>query len=439
MQNIPANVPLLIGEVFVDFTLATAAADSKLRLGGIVHAARAFWALDVPFRVGAILPAYLEETVRVYLESLGCVAFEVFGDVLGAPNVTIIGDQREVGDQQYETLLREEHKVELRAFDLANSGCKQALVFPGGYDLAAVCAKLPIDVQLHLDVAYDLKEPALLGALLRNVSTVFISTSSPLFLSLYDGNLENFAATFQPYINGSFILKENRGGSRLVSEDGLVENLPAQLGTTVNSVGVGDAFAATYVAMLFHGTLEAAWRALYVATAYSQTTYPDRFRENVQRDLQLSLDEMKNLGGVSLPWERRKQLSIYLAAPDFSYGDRRAIDAALAALGYHNFNVRRPIQENGELELNSEPGALARVFHSDCELLSQCELLFAVPTGRDPGTLVEIGLAIERGIPVVVYDPSRENANTMVMAGSNLYSEDLDACLNAVFSALSRR
>jgi len=63
--------------------------------------------------------------------------------------------------------------------------------------------------------------------------------------------------------------------------------------------------------------------------------------------------------------------------------------------------------------------------------------LFAVPTGRDPGTLVEVGIAIEASIPVVVYDPARENANTMVIAGAEHYSADLDACLNAVFQILS--
>jgi nucleoside 2-deoxyribosyltransferase len=64
--------------------------------------------------------------------------------------------------------------------------------------------------------------------------------------------------------------------------------------------------------------------------------------------------------------------------------------------------------------------------------------VFAVPTERDPGTLVEIGLAIEAGIPVVTYDPSSKNNNTMVIAGSSFYSSDLDACLNATFQLLSQ-
>jgi nucleoside 2-deoxyribosyltransferase len=70
-------------------------------------------------------------------------------------------------------------------------------------------------------------------------------------------------------------------------------------------------------------------------------------------------------------------------------------------------------------------------------MLEECSLVFAVPTGRDPGTLVEIGMAIEKDIPVVVYDPGSENMNTMVMAGAVHYSSDLDSCLNAVFTALS--
>jgi nucleoside 2-deoxyribosyltransferase len=81
---------------------------------------------------------------------------------------------------------------------------------------------------------------------------------------------------------------------------------------------------------------------------------------------------------------------------------------------------------------------LRATYEKDCELLKKCELVFAVPTGRDPGTLVEIGLAIEAKIPVVTYDPDGANNNTMVTAGSSFYSPDLDACLNALFCLLSR-
>ena len=143
------------------------------------------------------------------------------------------------------------------------------------------------------------------------------------------------------------------------------------------------------------------------------------------------------IGDASLPWENRCRYQIYLAAPDFSYAERRAIDAAIASLTHHNFAVRRPVLENGELPAGSDQEAFQKIYQADYALLKQCDLVFAVPTGRDPGTLVEIGIAIEARIPIVVYDPDGENANPMVTIGAQHYSADLDSCLNNVFRILS--
>jgi nucleoside 2-deoxyribosyltransferase len=430
--------PLLVGEVFVDFTVTRPGIENKLRLGGLTHAARGFRALGVPFRAAVVLPAYLVVLTRAYFEQLGCVDFHLIGTVDGAPNVTVIFDSTEVAEQGYETLLRDEKTVRLSSTPIEPSDVNDILLFPGSYGMIDACSVLPRDARLHLDVAYDVKDPAEVARLPLRVETIFISTSSDLFRSIQSsdgvvGVLKAFAGSTP----ATMILKENRGGSRLLSsKTGMIENLPAQLGTTANSVGVGDVFAAAYVAYVGKGSVEAGWRATYASAAYSQTTNPDLFRQYVQRDLKLSLDEMRGLWGTFLPWQQRKTLPIYLAAPDFADADRLAIDRALASLHYHNFCVRRPIVENGELPKGSDAAALQKTYNADYHLLKECRIVFAVPTGRDPGTLVEIGLAIEAGLPVVVFDPNRENANTMVMAGAAHYSDDLDSCLNAVFRLL---
>jgi nucleoside 2-deoxyribosyltransferase len=72
------------------------------------------------------------------------------------------------------------------------------------------------------------------------------------------------------------------------------------------------------------------------------------------------------------------------------------------------------------------------------ELLRECAAVFAIPIERDAGTLVEMGMAIDMGKPVVTFDPREENKNTMVVIGSASYSSDLDICLNGLFLALSR-
>ena len=435
------SIPLLVGEIGVDVTITPRGKQQKLRLGGIAHAARGFWAAGTPFAVAAILPHYLEASARRYLSKLGCVECHIVGHVLGAPNVTLIFDPTEVDDQEYDTLLRDER--ELAGNDtLAGDALhlyQEVLVFPGGYDLAAVCSRLAPTARLHVDIAYDVSDTSVLLQLGRQITSIFISTSSELFKTIGSAGIDQLATNAAELKPDLVVLKENRGGSRLrVFATGQTYELPAQLSHTVNSVGVGDVFAATFLAHAGAGPLEAGWRATYASAAYAQTTDPDVFASVVKRNALLTIDELIDLGGVSLPWEVRPTMPIYLAAPDFAHADRAALERAASSLTYHNFNVRRPVQENGELPPNSDLLTLQQTYRKDSDLIDQCQLMLAVPTGRDPGTLVEIGLAIARHIPVVVYDPARECANTMVIAGSHCYSDDLDTCLNAVFSLLSQ-
>lgn len=437
-MSLAEATPLIVGEIYVDFTVTERGEENKLRLGGVAHAARGFWALDVPFSAAVILPEYMEDQAHNYFSALGCNDFHVIGRVRGAPNVTVIFDATEVADQEYDTLLRDEKLVELSLPNLQEAPHKHILIFPGNYNLAAVCAMLPPDSVLHIDAAYDVADPRELANLTQKIRTVFTSTSSPLYLSTDNADFNTAFQQFALWAPETFILKENRGGSRMrKGHCSQIERLPAQLGHTVNSVGVGDVFAAAYVAHNNRGEVEAAWRATYAAAAYSQTTFPDLFKTYVQRDMSLTIDDMIGLWGTFLPWEKRRQFPVYFAAPDFQHTDRHAVDKAIASLLYHNFQLRRPVLENGELPPAADLGVLQRTYRKDYDLLKRCRLVFAVPTGRDPGTLVEIGIAIEAGIPVVVYDPDGENANTMVMAGAQIYSQNLDSCLNGVFQILS--
>jgi nucleoside 2-deoxyribosyltransferase len=433
---------LLVGEIYVDVTLTPPGEENKLRLGGVAHAARGLWAAGRRFAVAAFVPEYLVRSAQDYLAKFGCERFVVLGLIDGAPNVILIFDPKEVDDQKYETLLRDEKTVSTNASVSASDflGFSDALVFPGKFDLAAVCSLFPSSLKLHLDVAYDVDGVDEIAKLHQHIETIFISTSSRLFDALGSSGFGGLVSSFSTLKPNVLVLKENRGGCRIhhYSTD-LIEEIPAQLGETMNSVGVGDVFDAAYVAQLAaHGPVEAAWRAASASSAYAQTTEPDLLEAYVRRNAKLSLTQLKELGGTVLPWEERRKLDIYLAAPDFADGDRRAVDRALSALKYHNFSVRRPVIENGELPAGSDDMTLTATYTKDVELLKTCRMVFAIPTGRDPGTLVEIGLAIAYGIPVVVYDVDAECNNTMVVAGSACYSPSLDACLNATFECLSR-
>lgn len=427
----------MIGEVTVDFTMPTHASGAKVRLGGVVHAARGLWASGREYAVGAFCPAYLVGQAGDYLNAHGCRQFVLLGEIVGAPNVVAIADVQEVGHQGYEDILRDARQVVPIADHLPLDVYDTVVVFPGSYELGTVTSRLKRGARVTLDAAYDVDANDLLS-IVGQIDALVISTSSDLFKDLGSDDIAPLLELARSSGANQLLLKENRGGSRLFDlKTGEVEKITASLSVTTNSVGVGDAFTAVFGTFPGNGS-DAAWRGMQVATVYSQTTWPDDLRRDVARELLIPIDVVRHLGGASLPWHARPGLQIYLAAPDFSYEDNGEIEVAVSALQYHNFKVRRPVKENGEAAPGTSFDNLTPFYFSDVQLLRECAAVLAIPVGRDPGTLVEIGIAIEMGKPVVTYDPRKENQNTMVIAGSGTYSSDLDTCLNGLFAALSK-
>lgn len=428
---------LVVGEIIVDYTLGKAGALPKLRLGGVVHAARGLWSAGIDYALAGFCPQYLVGEVQRYLSACGCNAFHWLGNVVGAPNIILIGDVSEIAHQGYEDLMRETRSIEpcdpLPRLD----SYKNVLAFPGRYDLSVLTTALSPEATVSFDIAYDIADVRALNAFNGRVGAIMISTSSPLFTRLGKDDVSDLLNEVQTLSPKAFLLKENRGGSRLFLLDGKTHEVPAVLGKTVNSVGVGDVYSAVMTALSDRGWIEAAWRGCQAATAYSQSTFPDDIKLDVTRAFNLPLETLQSLGGVALPWHERQNYSVYLAGPDFSYVEKEELDRAADSLSYHNFNVQRPVQINGELKRPASADDLHRTYALDFDLLQRCDLVFAIPLGRDPGTLVEIGLAIGTGKPVITYDPRHENGNTMVIAGSEVYSDDLDTCLNGTFSAIS--
>ena len=430
---------LVVGELVVDYTLAQHGAMCKLRLGGVGHAARGLWAAGLEYSVAAFCPRYLVDEAKHYLAEFGCKEFIWLGDVVGAPNVILIGDVTEVSQQGYEDLMRDTKEVRFHDPLPCLDAYQKVVVFSGRFDISALASAFSEDARLSFDIAYDLKDISSLEAFIGRVQAIIISTSSSLFMKLGKDDIDGLLDAVKTLSPDVLLLKENRGGSRLFDlRDGGVEEIPATLSHTVNSVGVGDVYSSVMVGLSHQGWAEAVWRGCQAATIYSQSTFPDDIKRDVQRGFRLSLDVLQTLGGTVLPWHDRQSYSIYLAGPDFSYVEKQELDRAADSLMYHNFRVRRPILENGELKRPASDGDLRRTYHMDCQLLKECDVVFAVPLDRDPGTLVEIGMAIEAGKPVITYDPRRENENTMVVVGSSVYSADLDACLNGTFNAIAK-
>lgn len=69
----------------------------------------------------------------------------------------------------------------------------------------------------------------------------------------------------------------------------------------------------------------------------------------------------------------------------------------------------------------------------DLEIFDRCQLLVAVLLFNDPGTLIEIGYAIAKRIPVIVYDPYGAAKNCMLTELPDLVTTDIEQVIAEVF------
>jgi len=83
--------------------------------------------------------------------------------------------------------------------------------------------------------------------------------------------------------------------------------------------------------------------------------------------------------------------------------------------------------------MNAEPQRKQFLCDADVRLMAECRLMVAVLLYDDPGTLIEIGMAVERGMPVIVYDPYRRAENLMLTQLPDLVSPDIDEVISAIF------
>lgn len=417
----------LVGDAVVDVTIPTTGS-RKLRLGGVCHAARALWAAGLPYHLAYIAPDYLLGSVERFAEAHAATTSLCVGGVSGAPNVLVVTDPTEAGPQGYEFLLRDERIVSMNEASLAGQAGADVLLLADAASLPAMRA-VPDSARLHVDA--DVGPDDVRRMLDRVVSTYMTSTSDRPLRDA--GSVAALSASVVGPAAERLLLKEGRGGARVVDANG-EHAIGAQLRPVVHSVGVGDAFDAVWLSLrtAMEDHLALAY-ASACAAVYASTTFPDALRASMTATLAIPPGEMDAMAAVRVPVEERSDVSIYIAAPDFDWVDRAPIDALAEALAYQGFAPRLPVRENGQLP--SDAGTLERhtIIAADLELLAKCQLLVAVLLFDDPGTLVELGIAHERGIPTIVFDPYERAKNPFVRDLPVVCTSSLDEVVDAVF------
>jgi nucleoside 2-deoxyribosyltransferase len=437
---------LVIGQAFVDIDRSNK--QSPLwRLGGVMHAVRALAATKIEFSLAYIGPQYLDNLIEHESNTYGVKMVCKIGNVSGAPNILDIGEPRECGDQGYYMPLYEEHHQSEVYLDklkilMEKEFFKDALILAGQFDLGGI---LEIakghNIQTEIDLGnVSVQEWRDVRTKIAMTDTIIISTSSRLFLDEFNGSVVEMKTNL--HSKTSFILlKENRGGSRFFNFQDPDNDLsiPSHPCSIRHSVGVGDCFDAIYLSERTHaGNHKALCFASVVAMEYASTYNFAVFYQAAQKWLASSGETLISLKGITLPWEKRPSFNIYIAAPDFSGTDRTHIEAIVNILKYHNFMPRLPIRENGEVNPDATPADQERLFNDDLDLLLKCKLLIAVLPFPDAGSLIEIGIAFEKGIPILVYRPNGKETNIMLTQSAESITNDIDELITKVYDVCNR-
>ena len=205
----------------------------------------------------------------------------------------------------------------------------------------------------------------------------------------------------------------------------------------MHSVGVGDVYNAIFISTIFSDVTRRMRFAALCAAKYAETMSYKKFKENVQLVFK-SNDELNELVGIRLPWDERKKINIYLAAPDFPNVNTELLVKLNECLTYHNFTPRLPIRENGIVTKDISYEDELTIYQKDISLLNDCDLLIAVLLYNDPGTLVELGLFKQAGKPTIIFDPFNCCENMFVRHIPDYLCKTVADVIGAVFLCMGR-
>ncbi len=434
---------LIIGEVFIDTHLDIIDENGPLvRLGGIFHSARAFSSLGLNYALAYYAPDYLDEDINywsLYLNTKGC---HKLGNINRAPNVMLVNESKEAGDQGYYNIIKDQAEY-VDIDDIENIinivNPTDIMLFPGRYDSTKVLKGLcSFDGRVHIDFHYDSEN--ILNNINRKIETVILSTSSTFYKECCNGDLNCLIDYFHDHSVTQFLVKENRGGSfcYLLAEKAVYESASYYV-PTMHSVGVGDVYNSIFISSLFRDDLAKKMRlAALCAAKYAETMSYEKYQENAQLVYE-NIDELSGLVGIRLPWKDRKKINIYMAAPDFSDVNTELLDRLNDCLIYHNFTPRLPIRENGLVTkvLNGEDEI--KIYQADISLLNDCDLLITVLLYNDPGTLVELGMFKQAGKPTIIYDPYNYCNNMFVRHTPDYLCKTISEVIGATYLCMGRR
>jgi hypothetical protein len=214
------------------------------------------------------------------------------------------------------------------------------------------------------------------------------------------------------------VIKMGAAGALVVTTRGDAQ-VPLYRTERVWKIGSGDVFSSTFAALWGCRSFEPDQAADYASRATASYC-------NTRALPVPDLDELtRTMNDPVEPGAGR----IYLAGPFFDLAQRWLVEEARSDFLSMGAQVFSPVHEVG-------PGPAALVAPADLDGLNKCQVVFAILNGLDPGTIFEVGYAVQKGTPVVALAQNLKDEDLKMVAGTGC--EIVDDYTSAVYRTLWR-
>lgn len=175
--------------------------------------------------------------------------------------------------------------------------------------------------------------------------------------------------------------------------------IPVYITPKVSCIGSGDVFTASFSYFWFKGysAVDSAALASKLVACYATLGTTNNL-----------LPELKRFSYPKLIPSRQGQ--IYLAGPFFSFSQRWLICEFYKAMLQDNVKIFSPLHDVGI--------GGAETAERDIEGLNSSNVVLAIADGLDAGTMFEVGYAVKKGIPVVVFNSCEHNSEVQMLSGT---------------------
>lgn len=257
------------------------------------------------------------------------------------------------------------------------------------YGMVEACAKFDGDY-----VVYDPQNHVSFkdtGATAKHLALVLNKKEACLLSTIDNEDLVTVGKSLLNSEKAEVIIIKNGSHGALVIETDKITEIPVFETKKVWPIGTGDIFSAVF-----------AWKWMIEQkspseSAYQASQFTGQYCESQQLPLQINYPTLKPL----IKSTKKKQ--IYLAGPFFTISERWLINEFRNILFDFGNNVFSPFHDVGIIDSKDIISCSSEIAQADLNALSNCDVVLAIISGLDAGTLFEIGYAKSLNKKIVIF------------------------------------